>query len=43
MQKGIDMTEMSGSYSIIYIHSDKGSNIFGHQHIFGKVFKVIQV
>lgn len=43
MQKGIDMTEMSGSYSIIYIHLDMGPNIFGHQHIFGKVFKDLQV
>lgn len=32
MQKGIDMTEMSESYSIICIHLEKGPNAFGHQH-----------
>jgi len=43
VQTGRNTTEISGSYSIINIHSDKVLSIFGHQHTFGQVSKVRQV
>lgn len=40
MQKGSNMTVISVSYSIVNVCLAKGPNIFGHQHIFGQVYKV---
>lgn len=43
MQKVSNTTEISGSYSIIKKHSDKGPNMFRHEYIFGQVSKAREV